>query len=55
MSVVTSEDIRKFGYRTLADIIRAQRGFYVNYDRNYLTSASGDFSVPGITTPGSSS
>lgn len=35
VSVVTADDIRAFGYRTLADILRGMRGVYVSYDRNY--------------------
>jgi iron complex outermembrane receptor protein len=35
VSVVTAEDIKLFGYRTLADILRSMRGLYVTYDRNY--------------------
>jgi iron complex outermembrane receptor protein len=35
ISVVTAEDIKTFGYRTLADILRGVRGVYVAYDRNY--------------------
>lgn len=34
-SVVTAEDIRTFGYRSLADILRAMPGLYVANDRNY--------------------
>ena len=35
ISVVTAETIKLFGYRTLADLLRAQRGFFVSNDRNY--------------------
>ncbi len=35
VSVLTSEDIRTFGWRTLADALNAMRGLYINNDRNY--------------------
>ncbi len=35
VSVVTADDIKAFGYRTVADILRGMRGAYVSYDRNY--------------------
>lgn len=35
ISVVTAETIKLFGYRTLADLLRAQRGFFISNDRNY--------------------
>jgi outer membrane receptor for ferrienterochelin and colicins len=35
VTIITSEEIQKFGYKTLADILRNVRGFYVTYDHNY--------------------
>ncbi len=35
VTVIQSDEIKKFGYRTLADLLRSVQGLYVTYDRNY--------------------
>jgi outer membrane receptor for ferrienterochelin and colicins len=35
VSFITAKEIERFGYRTLADILRSVRGIYVTEDRNF--------------------
>jgi len=35
VSIVSSQDIQRYGHRTLADILQTVRGFHVSYDRGY--------------------
>jgi len=47
VSVVTAADIRAFGWRTVADILRSMRGLYVSNDRNYVYLGARGFLRPG--------
>ena len=35
VTIVSSDEVKKYGYRTLADILASAPGFNVSYDRNY--------------------
>lgn len=47
VSVITATDIKTYGYRTLADILRSVRGMNVSYDRVYSY-----IGVRGLSRPG---
>lgn len=47
VTIITADDIQKFGYRTLADILRSARGVTVSYDRNYSYAGLRGFSSTG--------
>ena len=47
VSIVTRDEIKKYGYRTLADILKSERSFYVRNDRIYSYLGVRGFGRPG--------
>ena len=47
VSFITAEEIARYGYRTLADILRSVRGMYVTDDRNFSLIGMRGFAKPG--------
>ncbi len=47
VTLITSEDIQKYGYQTLAEALQGVTGFFVTYDRNYNYLGVRGFNNPG--------
>ena len=47
ISIITADEIRGFGYTTLAEALRSVRGLFLTSDRNYESLGVRGFSPPG--------
>lgn len=47
VSIISADDIKRYGYRTLTDALKSLRGVYVAYDRNYSYIGTRGFGRPG--------
>ena len=46
IGIITADEIKNFGYKTLGEVLNSQRGTYLSNDKNYLYVGSRGFSRP---------
>ncbi len=46
VTIISSEDISKYGYKTLADVLNSESGFFISDDRNYTYIGTRGFQMP---------
>ncbi|MBK8815308.1 MAG: TonB-dependent receptor plug domain-containing protein [Methylococcaceae bacterium] len=46
VSIVTADEIKKWGYRSFSDILSSLKGFYTSTDRNYGYVGTRGFGLP---------
>jgi outer membrane receptor for ferrienterochelin and colicin len=47
ITIVTADEIQRYGYRNINDVLRSLPGFYISNDRNYSYIGVRGFSRPG--------
>jgi outer membrane receptor for ferrienterochelin and colicins len=52
VTIITSDEIQRYGYRTLAEVLRSAPGFFVDFDRDYSYVGVRGFSRPSDYSSG---